>query len=115
MDRILELLKMKFSKSYRQKKMMALGRKLWLDIDDNLPETVGITSKDKIRLQRFSKLISDYSTEQKNAIAVYLEYLISDSENSSEFTATSDEEAEAVRALKQSYCAHLQIVKTSVT
>ncbi len=85
------------------------GLEVWLKLSEELPNATGVTEKDKERLNKFKKLLSQKSKEEKLALRSWLKKELKDMEtNFDELDSFPEEENE--RRIKQIYREHLELI-----
>ena len=103
------LWKMSTSEAYRHQTLLKEGEAIWNRLDAKLPEAEGVTSKDRIRLRMFERLVEDLSGGERKALNEWLTHKIKKLRN--EFCEhASGREEEAEQRHWQIYSSHLEVV-----
>lgn len=100
--------KMQTSAEYREHATLEEGKKVWERLDQRLPPAEGVTSKDRVRLKMFKRMVAELSQSERGALKVWLasqtRYW---HENFSEHASGREEEIE--RKHWQIYSSHLEV------
>ena len=103
------LWKMQTSAKYREQKTLEKGKQLWEKLDWKLPKAEGVTSKDRVRLKMFKKMVEELPQSDRVALRTWLasqtKYW---HENFSEHATPREEEIQ--RKQWQIYSQHLEVV-----
>lgn len=97
------------SKEYRTQETIKEGEKIWKRLDRLLPPAEGVTSKDRVRLKAFRKMLQGTTPKERLQLNAWLVYQIKElRDNFAEFTSPKIEEHE--RKNWQIYSQHLEVL-----
>ena len=100
-----------FLSIFSKQNKIALGAKVWNELDAQLPKAYGVIEDDKPRMQEFAKALKSLNPLKKRALRAWLEEEIYDlTHNFDEFASLREEEIE--RKWWQIYSEHLRVLKS---
>jgi len=111
--KLLELLKHRWklltSEDYRTQNDINKGEKIWKRLDRFLPPPEGITSKDRVRLKAFRKMLLGLTPQERLLLRTWLMYQIKFWKDDFDEHASPQQE-EIERKNWQIYSEHLEVL-----
>jgi len=99
----------KTSSSYRHAKMLELGEALWKRIDASLPPAEGVTSKDRVRIRMFQRILKELKPQERQALRIWLKHQLRKLQE--EFAENTDSQTERYESkFHQIYEQHLEAI-----
>lgn len=97
------------SEEYRTQENIKEGEKIWKRLDRLLPPAEGVTSKDRVRLKAFRKMLLGTTPKERLQLKAWLVYQIKElRDNFAEFSSPKIEDIE--RQHWQIYSEHLDVL-----